>query len=308
MQLSKTLFHLVFCLSFSATVIAGDSYFEKAKLAEENEQYQEAFELYLKSAEEEGNAEAGFKIATEYRGRDEEKALKWYHWAADRGSCWAQHVLGDIYDRGDLNLEQDYAEAMKWYLIASKNDTTVGCSAWVRQRIGFMYYYGLGVTKDVEEAVNWYWRAALGGWTPSQLQLGVMLRDGKDVRRNYSESVQLFRMAAEDGDPNGKNYLGEMYEQGKGVLQNYLEAVKWYKDAALHGNHRAQHNLARMYRDGLGVEKDLSEAYVWYSLAALTEPIISAERDGIGELLNTKSLNESQKRTKEVYDFIETQR
>jgi TPR repeat protein len=224
--------------------------------------------------------------------------------------------LGDIYSFGSLDLEKDDVEGHKWYLMAAEQNTTEGCCLWSTKIIGDNYYYGSGVTRDIEEAVRWYRRAAYAGWTRSQLELGVMLRDGINVRQDYTEAVMLFRAAAEsgkNGDPNGKLYLGEMYEQGKGVLQDYLEAVKWYQDSGSQGNYWAQKNLAHMYRDGLGVEQDLGEAYVWYSIAAVDEDEwqnfeATKQRDLIAKLLDPKSRNELQEKTKELYEFIETRR
>lgn len=316
-------FLCVVLISFSLVLIckASDVFSEKADLAKWNGQYKEAFTLYLKSAEL-GNPESEFQIAIAYKlgqgvERDTVKALEWHRRAGEHGLCLAQWVLGDIYRYGRLDQEPDYGKAIKWYLMGSDHDTTDGCKLWSIKNIGDMYYRGVGVARNIEEGVKWYRRAAYAGWSRSQLELGVMLRDGINVRQDYTEAVILFRMAAtggtSGGDPNGQRYLGEMYEHGKGLLQNYKEAAKWYWESASQGNYWAQKDLARMYRDGLGVEQDLGEAYIWYSIAAVDEDEwqnfeATKQRDLIAKLLDPKSLNDLQEKTKERYKFIETRR
>ena len=50
--------------------------------------------------------------------QDYAEAMKWYRLAVDQGDADAQNNIGVLYDLG-RGVEQDYAEAMKWYRLAA---------------------------------------------------------------------------------------------------------------------------------------------------------------------------------------------
>ena len=73
---------------------------------------------------------------------------------AEQGDAGAQSYLGYMY-RSGLGVEQDYAEAVKWYRkAADQGDGDAQCN------LGVMYCSGLGVEQDYAEAVKWYRKAA----------------------------------------------------------------------------------------------------------------------------------------------------
>jgi uncharacterized protein len=51
--------------------------------------------------------------------QDYAEAVKWYRLAAEQGNANAQYNLGVMYDNGD-GVVQDYAEAVKWYRLAAE--------------------------------------------------------------------------------------------------------------------------------------------------------------------------------------------
>lgn len=55
--------------------------------------------------------------------------MRLYKGAAERGDAAAQYRIGDMYRRGKC-VERDYAEAVKWYLMAA--DRTQGGNAHVQ--------------------------------------------------------------------------------------------------------------------------------------------------------------------------------
>ena len=55
-------------------------------------------------------------------------------------------VLPMTYGKG---VEQDYAEAVKWYRLAAEQGT-----ADAQNNLGYAYYYGNGVEQDYAEAVS----------------------------------------------------------------------------------------------------------------------------------------------------------
>ncbi len=130
-----------------------------------------------------------------------------------------------------------------------------------------MYFEGLGVEQNYEEAFKWFEMAALH--IEAQFNLAVMYLEGIGVKKNYEEAFKWFEMAALQGDRKAQFELGYMYFEGLGVEQNYEEAFKWFEMAALQGDRKAQFELGYMYFEGLGVEQNYEEAFKWFEMAAL---------------------------------------
>jgi TPR repeat protein len=55
--------------------------------------------------------------------QDHAEAVKWYRKAAEQGHADAQNNLGFCYEKG-WGVEQDYAEAVKWYRKAADHGNT----------------------------------------------------------------------------------------------------------------------------------------------------------------------------------------
>lgn len=69
---------------------------------------------------------------------------------AERGSARAENKLGSMYESDDAGVQQNYAEAMKWYRLSAAQ----GLSA-AAYNLMMMYHNGSGVPKDLAEAVKW---------------------------------------------------------------------------------------------------------------------------------------------------------
>jgi FOG: TPR repeat, SEL1 subfamily len=69
----------------------------------------------------------------------------------------AEFRIGYSYERGQ-GQQQDYAEAMRHYLIAASEG-----NPQAEFRIGYLYERGLGVPVDLVQARQWYTKAAQHG-------------------------------------------------------------------------------------------------------------------------------------------------
>jgi hypothetical protein len=81
--------------------------------------------------------------------------------------------------------------------------------------LGVLYKTGLGVTKDLAEAVKWYRKAADAGSVLGQSNLGVCLEEGYGTAVNLNEAVQWYRKAAAQGNETAKQRLENLKKQGK---------------------------------------------------------------------------------------------
>ena len=135
-------------------------------------------------------------------------------------------------------------------------------------RLGIMYANGLGVSKDVAEAVRWYRKAAEQGNADAQGKLGLMYEEGQGVDKNEVEAARWYRKSADQGDADAQVRLGIMYEEGQGVDKDEAEAVRWYRKSADQGHAVAQYCLGLMYAKGQGVGEDEAEAAQWFRKSA----------------------------------------
>jgi len=103
------------------------------------------------------------------------------------------------------------------------------------------------------------------GNTAAQFQLGTAYYTGQGVSKNYQEAIKWYRKAAikglaiaqhKQGDSHAQNNLGSLYKRGQGVSQDDKEANKWYQKAAEQECVIAQYNLGLAYSRGEGVPKD----------------------------------------------------
>ena len=136
-------------------------------------------------------------------------------------------------------------------------------------RLGVRYYDGNGVSKDVQQAVSWWRKAAEQGNATAQYFLGVMYAIEHDVSQDYPQAVNWWRKAAEQGNASAQFSLGAMYARGQGVPQDFQQAAHWWRKAAEQGHEESQYNLGVVYESGeQGIAQDFQQAAHWWRKAA----------------------------------------
>ena len=112
-------------------------------------------------AAEKGVPEAQFWIGVAYDQHlwfgitDKQEAFKWFKQAAEYGYVDAEAELGQCYEDGD-GVDQNYAEAAKWYRKAAEHVPNLGGAGQGRNNLGLLYMAGLGVPKDYVQAYMWF--------------------------------------------------------------------------------------------------------------------------------------------------------
>ena len=147
---------------------------------------------------------------------------------------------------------------------------------------------------------------AANGDARAQSMLGLVYYRGRGVPQDLNEAVEWFRRAADQRDAAAQFYLGVMYSEGQGVPQDYAEAVKWYRLAADQGDAQAQYNLGLVYANGEAGQSDSISAYVWFNLAtarlAASDPrrrVAVSSRDAVASKMTPDQITEAQKRSRE---------
>lgn len=128
-------------------------------------------------------------------------ALTWYRKAADKGSFEAMSIIGDIYYIGENGIEQDYAEAYKWYSEAASYGYGMA-----RVKRALMIYRGLGVKQNLKRAFrefnNLSWRREnFGAFSPlrfnsvARYYAAKMVENGEGCDKDSVEEFERYRVA-----------------------------------------------------------------------------------------------------------------
>ena len=143
------------------------------------------------------------------------------------------------------------------------------------------YFSGIGVGKDLKEAMKWCRKAAEQNLAKAQVTMALGYYYGSVVEKDYKEAAHWCRKAADQNHPVALYQLGVLYAQGAGVSKDEKEAVNWYLKASEQNVIGAHSMLGWCYANGVGVDKDYSEAYAWYSLAMeeLLKPGVGGDKN-----------------------------
>ena len=157
----------------------------------------------------------------------------------------------------------------------NKNPT----NAQEQYELGEKYEKGDGVTKDLQEALKWYTKAADQGHADALYKLweaykgfpwrweGVL----KDpVLKNPFNSYKLLSEAAERGSVEAQYHLGMCYRVGETTIcpSDSEKATFWFTKAAEQGYSTAQIIIGECCERGTSLPKDLEKANYWYAKAA----------------------------------------
>ena len=93
---------------------------------------------------------------------------------------------------------------------------------------------------------------AIAGNVDAQCALGGFYDHGLEgVTKNYQEAVKWYRKAADQGNKEAQYFLGICYQLGKSVNKNNEEAAKWYRKASSQGHANAKEALDWLINEGL---------------------------------------------------------
>lgn len=170
----------------------------------------EAVRQFQESAEN-GDSNAMIALAEIYnRGKglmkDSEKALYWFHRAAEAGNSTAMCYLARRHDLlgSHRNTSEDVTKAIKWYTKAA----AAGRSD-AMHRLGWIYL----ISKDCEKAIQWFHEAAEAGHINAMDSLASSYERGIGVTQNHNKAVEWYRKAAQrghDGSVKRLRKIGEL--------------------------------------------------------------------------------------------------
>lgn len=136
-------------------------------------------------------------------------------------------------------------------------------------RIGFRYYNGLGVNRDIDTSIEWFKKAAKNGHKEAAYYLGLIYLQKQSTAnpdlkvwyktieinpkniKNESQAISIYdkvldahSKATKQNDSKAAYTLGLMFYSGSELMVNEEEALKWFELA-----YKLGHNNAQKYID-----------------------------------------------------------
>jgi len=147
---------------------------------------------------DEDEALRAFRRERRHQGTDRDSAsgtdiADTYRTAAGQGDAEAQYKLARCYENG-RGVEQDFAEARKWYEKSARQGNANGQHA-----LATWYAYGMQVAQNYDEAIAWYRKAAEQGHADAEYAMGMNYAYGIGVKTDLAHAEQWYRKAAAQG-------------------------------------------------------------------------------------------------------------
>jgi len=179
----------------------------------------------------------------EYQHKHYSKAQKILEPYKNKNISAIQHAYGNMYQNGLGDFKKDYKKAAMFYQKAIEIDNYSSSL----NNLGTLYYYGLGVSKDKDKAIELYKKAAKGGDMYCQFYLADNYHFGRDgFSEDYGKAYYWYQQASNQGHAKAARRIGYMYENGNGFKPNYEKAFYWHKLAAKRGNKNSKGDMIRL--------------------------------------------------------------
>ncbi|QIM62400.1 hypothetical protein A1D29_03295 [Pasteurellaceae bacterium Orientalotternb1] len=212
-----------------------------------NEQLQQAMQLLTDSS----NSQQGILLLEQVANENYADAQLW---------------LGDNYFYGIYpETPKDYLKAIYWYEKAAEQQ-----SYFAMEKLAEIYEKGLGVSVDLTKAFELHKKAyELAGYAnDSSLYVAKAYLNGIGVEKDLQQAVTYLQKNAEAYSAEANILLGKLYETGEGVEQSDSKAFECYsrigKSTLFQNNSENSYRLAKMYAEGRGTERNLEQASAYY--------------------------------------------
>ena len=179
--------------------------------------------------------------------------------------CFNVHLLqANELEKGMFALEmEDYDRALYYLTFEAAQGNPIA-----QYNLGLMYKNGVGVKKDLNEAIGWFIIASDNGHMLAKYALGLSYYHGNGFRKNYQKAMNLFLDASYLGHPASQINVGNMYYYGQSVGKNYPKAHMWWSIAKEKGIEAAFNNLIMI--ENVMSKNQLSEAEKLYNFCQKT--------------------------------------
>ena len=222
--------------------------------------------------------------------------IYWYKKIVEAtGDVNLMNYIGEFCDYRQDPEDNDMAESIKYLNMAIERGDlkSVYAMAWnyyngVDTR-KMKYYHNEGfeadevvIPEDKEKALEYFMRAANGGYGEAMSTLGLFYARGELVEKDLEKSLYWFDKAVKAGDEEAAYQIGKMLENGEEFEKDLTAAVEWYKKGAEIESLSCSYKLGLIYSRGEGVEPDEYEAEKYFLQAANNTKAFHKEKMSLG--------------------------
>lgn len=160
-----------------------------------------------------------------------------------RGNVEAKYVWGMLFA---LGLENSITEqqAIQFLIEATKSEYIPALV-----EMGFLYYTGKIVDKNIEKGILYWFTAAQLGNIEAEIRIAMSSLIDRSSEEILSTAIQTLNKGIKNGSVLAQAALGYCYRYGISVKQNYADAVRYYRDAAQRGNNFSYRELQSIYNE-----------------------------------------------------------
>ena len=169
---------------------------------------------------------------------------------ADQSDVKAMIKLADYYRSVD-QLDKAFKYVHKSTLYSSPEG---------ERKLGYYYEKGIGCTKDLVKARQYYELAAMHGDVKAKYNIGLFYYHNKQ----YPQAFNLVKDCATEDYGKGLLLLAYFYEHAIGCEQNYPMAKNCYLKALDLGEKGFYHKLGIYAYYGYGMDKNLEDAFNYF--------------------------------------------
>ena len=236
--------------------------------------YEKAFEWFLKSAQE-GNKFAQYSLANlYYYGNGVEKDLSqafwWYRKSSEQGQPYASYAVAQMYSKGEY-VSQSEETAQRYYKVALSGflelESKDQADDNLFYKIGVMYKNGLGTEADISKAIDYFKRSAEMNNKNGLYEYGKTLIQGKYIEADLNKGLECIEKAMKLKNSNAKRFFALEYISGEYFSQDIEKGLFMLTECADKGDSFACFQLGQFYLKGEIVTQDLERAEKYLLLA-----------------------------------------
>ena len=236
--------------------------------------YEKAFEWFLKSAQE-GNKFAQYSLANLYYygngvEKDLSQAFLWYQKSSSQGQPYASYAIAQMYIKGEYVCQSEetaqryYKDALSGFLKLESKDQA---DDNLYYKLGSMFKKGLGTDIDMDRAIDYFKRSAEMNNKNGLYEYGKALLIGEHIPQNTDSAVKLLEKAVKLKNSNAKRFLALEYISGEHLEQDIEKGIALLTECADSGDAFACYKLGKIYFKGEIVLQDLDKAEKYLLLA-----------------------------------------
>ena len=236
--------------------------------------YEKAFEWFLKSAQE-GNKFAQYSLANLYYygngvEKDLSQAFLWYRKSSEQGQPYAPYAVAQMYDKGEY-VSQSEETAQRYYKVALSGflelESKDQADDNLFYKIGVMYKNGLGTEADISKAIDYFKRSAEMNNKNGLYEYGKTLIQGKYIEADLNKGLECIEKAMKLKNSNAKRFFALEYISSEYFSQDIEKGLFMLTECADKGDSFACFQLGQFYLKGEIVTQDLERAEKYLLLA-----------------------------------------